>query len=169
MPILPSHSPESDEDVLLRVLWEIPRLWRSAMDRRLKPLGLSEAKWRTMLHLARGPANMNQRELAERLGVEAPTLARLLDRLAADGWIERRADTDDRRVKSIVLLPKASGVIRQIDSAMREMRAEVLQGVQDREIRASLKVLKIIRDRTETISVAAKTSKPTLATRRKAK
>jgi MarR family transcriptional regulator for hemolysin len=163
------HSAESDEDVLLRVLWEIPRLWRSAMDRRLKPLGLSEAKWRTVLHLARGPANMNQRELADRLGVEAPTLARLLDRLAADGWVERRADSDDRRVKSIGLLPKASGVIRQIDRAMREMRAEALEGVQEKEIRASLKVLKVIRDRTEKMSDAAKSRKPAATVNRKPK
>src|SRR5215831_7915779 len=116
-PLAP-HAADSNEDLLLRILWEIPRLWRSAMDRRLRPLGLSEAKWRTVLHLARGPANMNQRELADRLGIEAPTLARLLDRMAADGWIERRADSNDRRVKSIFLTPKASALIRQIDRAM---------------------------------------------------
>jgi len=160
------HSADSSEDVLLRVLWEIPRLWRTAMDRRLKPLGLSEAKWRTVLHLARGPANMNQRELADRLGIEAPTLARLLDRLAADGWIERRADTDDRRVKSIGLLPKASGVIRQIDRAMRDMRAEVLKDMQEKEILASLKVLHVIRDRTAKMSEDAKTSKPPVVVKR---
>jgi len=126
------------------------------MDRRLKPLGLSEAKWRTVLHLARGPANLSQRELATRLGVEAPTLARLLDRLAADGWIERRADPNDRRVKSIHLLPKAAGVIRQIDSTINEMRGEALQGVPMKELRANLKMLNLIRERTERMSLAAK-------------
>jgi MarR family transcriptional regulator, transcriptional regulator for hemolysin len=161
-----AHSADSNEDVLLRILWEIPRLWRSAMDRRLKPLGLSEAKWRAVLHLARGPANMNQRELADRLGIEAPTLARLLDRLAADGWIERRTDPADRRARSIFLLPKASGLIRQIDRAIHEMRAEVLKGVQEKDIRASLKVLQVIRERTETMSVAARTSAQVLVGRR---
>jgi len=154
--VTPKYATETEQETLLRVVWDIPRLWRTAMDRRLKPLGLSEAKWRTVLHLSRGPANMSQRELANRLGVEAPTLARLLDRLAADGWIERRADATDRRVKSIHLMPKASGVIRQIDRTMREMRAEVLQGMQTKEIRAGLKVLSLIRERTEQMSLAAK-------------
>jgi MarR family transcriptional regulator for hemolysin len=101
---------------------------------------------------------MNQRELAARLGVEAPTLARLLDRLAADGWIERRANAHDRRVKSIHLLPKAAGVIRQIDKAMNEMRAEVLRGMPASNVKTSLKVLQIIRTRTEQASQAAKKS-----------
>ena len=138
------------------------------MDRRLKPLGLSEAKWRTMLHLARGPAKMNQRELADRLGIEAPTLARLLDRMAADGWIERRADTDDRRAKYICLLPKASSVIRQIDRAMREMRAEVMNGLPAKDISASLRVLKVMRERTDRISAAAKSSTHAIGTNLKA-
>jgi len=163
---LPPRSAASADDELLRVLWEIPRLWRSAMDRRLKPLGLSEAKWRTVLHLARGPVNMNQRELAYRLGIEAPTLARLLDRLAADGWVERRADKNDRRVKAIVLLPKASETIRQIDRAINDMRAEVLHGLPAKDLRACVAVLKLIRERTERISVAAKSSKSALMSRK---
>ena len=132
-----AQSNVADAD-LLRLVWEIPRFWRLAMDRRLKPLGLSEAKWRTVLHLSRGPANMSQRELAGRLNIEAPTLARLLDRLAADGWIERRAATNDRRIKTIHLLPKASGVIRQINRTMNETRAEILAGLSHVELRACL-------------------------------
>jgi hypothetical protein len=60
-------------------------------------------------------------------------------------------------------------VIRQIERAIREMRAEVLQGVQQKEIRASLKVLMVIRDRTETMLDAAKSRKPALAANRKPK
>lgn len=138
-----------DDDALLRLVWEIPRFWRMAMDRRLKPLGLSDAKWRTVFHLSRGPANMSQRELASRLNIEAPSLARLLDRLAADDWIERQPGKNDRRVKTIRLLPKASKVIRQIEDAMRDMRTEVLAGFSVRELRDCMRTLQVIRARTE--------------------
>jgi len=144
-----------DDDALLRLVWEIPRYWRSAMDRRLKPLGLSEAKWRTVLHLSRS-GELSQRELANRLNVEAPTLARLLDRLAADGWIERRADAHDRRVKTIHLLPKASGVLRQIDRTMRDTRAEILDGLSRTELRACIRTLQKVRVRAEQASLAAR-------------
>jgi MarR family transcriptional regulator for hemolysin len=133
-----------DEAALLRLVWEIPRFWRLAMDRRLKPLGLSEAKWRTVLHLSRGPADISQAELASRMNVEAPTMARLLDRLAADGWIERRAGQNDRRVKTIHLLSKASGVIREIDRTMIATRKEVLAGISRAEVQACLKTLQRI-------------------------
>jgi MarR family transcriptional regulator for hemolysin len=138
-----------DEGALLRLVWEIPRFWRIAMDRRLKPLGLSDAKWRTVLHLSRGPTDMSQAELANRLNIEAPSMARLLDRLAADGWIERRAAANDRRIKTVHLLPKASGVIRQIDRTMSTTRDEILAGLSRTELRACMKTLQHIRARAE--------------------
>ena len=133
----------------MRALWEIPRYWRAAMDRRLKPLGLSDAKWRTVFHLSRAPADISQVELASRLSIEAPTLARLLDRLEADGWIERRVATKDRRVKTIHLQPKASEVLRQIDRTMRDTRTEIMRGITQAELRACLTTLQKIREHAE--------------------
>jgi MarR family transcriptional regulator, transcriptional regulator for hemolysin len=150
-PVKPKVQSKDDlnSDALLRLVWEIPRFWRLAMDRRLKPLGLSEAKWRTVLHLSRGPADISQAELAGRMSIEAPTMARLLDRLAADGWIERRAAAHDRRIKTIHLLAKASGVIREIDRTMNATRDEVLAGISKSELRACLKTLQHIHSRAE--------------------
>jgi len=139
----------SAEDDLGRLLWELPRLWRAALDRRLKPLGLSEAKWRTVLHLSRGTPDMSQVELANLLGVEAPTLARLLDRLAADGWIERRSAARDRRIKTIHLLPKAANVIKQIDAVIHVMRKEIMRGISKAEVLACAHTLEKMRARTE--------------------
>jgi MarR family transcriptional regulator for hemolysin len=144
-----------DDAALLKLVWEIPRLWRLAMDRRLKPLGLSDAKWRTVLHLSRGPRQMSQAELASRLNIEAPTMARLLDRLAADGWIERRAAVNDRRVKTVHLLPKASGVIKQIDRTMNATRDEILGELSKTELRACIATLQKVRARAEQAATQA--------------
>ena len=78
------------------LLGEVSRDWRRRLDERLKPLGLSQAKWRALLHLSFGDG-ISQRELSERIGIEGPTLVGLLDRLAKDGYIERRESRDDRR------------------------------------------------------------------------
>jgi MarR family transcriptional regulator for hemolysin len=157
MPSKTAKPASLDDAALLRLVWEIPRFWRQAMDRRLKPLGLSDAKWRTVLHLSRGPKNMSQAELASRLNVEAPTMARLLDRLAADGWIERRSAPGDRRVKTVHLLPKASGVIRQIDRTMNATRDEILGGLSRAELRACIATLEKVRARA---TLVANQSKP---------
>lgn len=158
---MPRKSPSKratplDDTALLKLVWEIPRFWRAAIDKRLKPLGLSDAKWRTVLHLSRGPVGMSQAELASRLNIEAPSMARLLDRLAADGWIERRAARSDRRIKTIHLLPKASGVMRQIDRTMRATQEEILAGLSKAALRDCIATLQKIRSRAEAASRAAK-------------
>ena len=68
-----------DPETVGQLLGETARVWRQKLDQRLRPLGLSQAKWRTIALLARG--HLTQRDLAERLSIEEPTLARLLTRL----------------------------------------------------------------------------------------
>jgi DNA-binding MarR family transcriptional regulator len=44
-----------------------------------------------------------QSELAEGLGVEPATVTRVLDRMTCTGWVERRKDSEDRRVSRVYL------------------------------------------------------------------
>src|SRR5574337_520631 len=87
------------------------RAWRLQLDERLKPMGLSQAKWRTLLHLSRNPGRLTQSEIASRLGIEEPTLVTLLHRLERDGWVKRRPSANDRRCKIVDLTWRAEGVI----------------------------------------------------------
>ena len=95
-----------DPETVGQLLHETARVWRHKLDQRLRPLGLSQAKWRTIAHLARG--HMTQRDLAERLSIEEPTLARLLTRLESGGWIKRENAQHDRRCKTVHLQRKSS-------------------------------------------------------------
>ena len=54
---------------------------------------------------APGGLELSQRQLADRMGVEAPTMVRHLDRLEREGLIERRRDARDRRVTRITVTP----------------------------------------------------------------
>ena len=44
-----------------------------------------------------------QSDLAQGLAVEPATVTRVLDRMAWSGWVERRKDSDDRRVSRVFL------------------------------------------------------------------
>src|SRR2546423_14527865 len=79
------------------VLFGTARAWRTKLDRRLRPLGLSQGKWRTLIHLSQGGNKLTQKEIAERMGIEGATLAGLLNRLENDGWVERRGAAEERR------------------------------------------------------------------------
>ncbi|ERI53913.1 MarR family transcriptional regulator [Pseudomonas sp. NPDC077186] len=114
---------------------QLSRAWRSELDRRLVGLGLSQARWLVLLHLARFTEMPTQRELAQSVGVEGPTLARLLDSLEAQGLVTRVAVPEDRRAKKIALQPKAQPLIEKIEAISTQLRQEVFAGIDEEDLR----------------------------------
>jgi DNA-binding MarR family transcriptional regulator len=104
---------DSDIEKLGFLLHETARVWRTKLDQRLKPLGLSMGKWTTLAHLARGGDKLTQAEVAARVGIEGPTLAGILDRLEQDGWVKRKSCVDDRRCKTVHLQKRSAPCSRK--------------------------------------------------------
>ncbi|AVO55185.1 MarR family transcriptional regulator [Ectopseudomonas mendocina] len=114
---------------------QLSRAWRSELDRRLVGLGLSQARWLVLLHLARFTEMPTQRELAQSVGVEGPTLARLLDSLESQELVTRVAVPEDRRAKKIALQPKAQPLIEKIEAISTQLRQEVFAGIDEDDLR----------------------------------
>src|SRR5947207_13978959 len=79
------------------------RAWRQKLDERLKPMGLSQAKWRTLMHLSIAQEALTQAEIAARLGVEEPTVVTLLHRWEREAWLTRTTSPHDRQYKLVLL------------------------------------------------------------------
>ena len=122
-------------------LAEVSRLWRHELDARLRPLGLSTARWVTLVNLSAHPEGMTQNALAIRVGIKGPSLVRQLDLLEADGWVERRDSPTDRRVKLVILTPKARPVLDTISTIGRRLRDELMHGIDEAEIRTCVALL----------------------------
>ncbi len=122
-------------------LAEVSRMWRHVLDARLKPLGLSTARWVALVNLSAHPEGLTQNALALRVGIKGSTLVRQLDQLEADGWVVRRAQPGDRRVKRVFLTPKARPALASIAAVGRGLRRELLRDCSDAEIRASVRLL----------------------------
>ncbi|EIK51300.1 MarR family transcriptional regulator [Stutzerimonas stutzeri TS44] len=116
-------------------LAQLSRGWRAELDRRLADLGLSQARWLVLLHLARFDHSPTQRELAQSVAVEGPTLARLLDGLEAQGLIHRQASLEDRRAKLILLGAPARPLIERIESISTQVREELFAGIPEEDLR----------------------------------
>ncbi len=119
---------------------QLSRAWRGELDRRLVGLGLSQARWLVLLHLGRFAELPTQRELAQSVGVEGPTLARLLDSLETQGLVSRQAVPEDRRAKKIALSPQALPLIEKIEAISAQLRQEVFAGIDEDELRRCQKV-----------------------------
>ncbi|MBA2586779.1 MAG: MarR family transcriptional regulator [Chthoniobacterales bacterium] len=131
------------------LLFGAARAWRTRLDQRLRPLGLSQGKWRTLVHLSRGGEKLTQKELAHRMGIEGPTLAGLLDRLQNDGWVERRAAVGDRRYKTVHLQRRSKSVLSKIFNTAHDLRHELLEDISARDLAICMRVLSRIREKAE--------------------
>src|SRR5688572_20470923 len=141
--------PPPNTNELGLVLFGTARAWRTKLDQRLRPLGLSQGKWRTLIHLSLGGNKLTQKEIAERMGIEGPTLAGLLDRLQNDGWIERRSSALDRRCKIVHLQRRSKTVLDKIFNAAHGLRTELIENIPPRDLETCIRVLRQIRAKAE--------------------
>ena len=140
---------KSDLDAFGPLLHGTARAWRLKLDEQLKPMGLSQAKWRTLLHLSVAPGPLTQAEIAAHLGIEEPTLVILLHRLEGDRWVARKNSPHDRRCKTVHLARRAQRVIAQINAAAFKLRHELLDDISASELRTCIRVLDRIRQKAE--------------------
>ena len=95
-----------DDGYIGYVLSDVARLIRTVFDRRVRSLGLTRAQWLVLTRLYRRPG-ASQTELADMLEIDRASAGRMIDRMQKNGWVERRADSGDRRVNRLHLTAEA--------------------------------------------------------------
>jgi MarR family transcriptional regulator, transcriptional regulator for hemolysin len=118
----------------------VARRWRNLMNEELRAVGQSQARWGTLYWIAVFGDTVNQTELADRIGVEQPTLGRVLRDLEAEGLIERAPGTADRRAKVIRLTAAAKPVMRQINRIAEGVRARLLRDIDPKDLTVCMAV-----------------------------
>lgn len=116
------------------------RLFARAIDRRLKPLGLSSAHMPVMFALRDG-AEMSQKALARAAAIEQPTMAATLSRMERAGLVQRRPDPADRRAMLFSLTRPAREKAGAVWAAALEVNDLALSGLAPAERDAFLAML----------------------------
>lgn len=132
------------ETAFIGAIGALRRELRRIYDRKLAPSGLSLAHAWPVVLIAEH-AGMRQRELAERLDVEGPTLVRLLHQLAAMGLVTRKQDPDDQRANAIHLTAAGHATAKRVRRTLDSVRARLLADVSDGELAESLRVFDALR------------------------
>lgn len=131
------------------LLHEVARYWRAELDRRLRHLGLSQSQWLVLIKLP--DEGMMQTALARKVGIEGSTLVRLLDRLQANGWIERRDMPGDRRAKRVVPTAKAKALQHEVAVIAQALREQLLAGIDPEHVAVAAEVLSQLRQKLENL------------------
>ena len=127
------------------------RKLRTLFDARVRAKGLTLARARTLIHLAKKDG-MTQTELAEILEVEGPTLVRLLDGLEKQGLTERRPVDGDRRAKQIALTEAGRKLAADVTLLGDELREEVLTTVSEADLIAATRAFRAIAQKIATVA-----------------
>lgn len=117
----------------------LARIYRREVNRALAEHGLSDARALPVLHIARAGGGMRQGVLAEELGVEGPSLVRVLDQLCAAGLVERRDDPADGRAKTLHLTDDGAALAVIAEDTVQAVRSRLLVGVSDEDLAATLR------------------------------
>lgn len=107
---------------------------------------MTQARWITLLYISRGGIGLLQKDLAERMGIEGPSLVRLLDALENAGLVTRKEAEEDRRGKTLALTRTAQPIIDEIERVVGDSRQHLLGDVSDEDIASCIRVLRHIRE-----------------------
>jgi MarR family transcriptional regulator for hemolysin len=126
-------------------IMDVARLLKTYADQRARQFGISRAQWAVLIRIDRNEG-LKQSELAELLDLQPISLTRLLDRLADNGLIERRADPNDRRANRLYLMPAAKPLLGRLSELGADMMETVLAGLDVKTIERMLKQLVTLKD-----------------------
>ncbi|WP_152530687.1 MarR family winged helix-turn-helix transcriptional regulator [Paraburkholderia dilworthii] len=117
------------------------RKWRRTSHGVLSAFNVSEACATPLLSASRLGEAVRQVTLADYIGIEGPSLVRLLDQLCAAGLMRRDEDPEDRRAKTVVLTKAGRAVTEKMEEELVTLRAQALKGISRSDLEATLRVL----------------------------
>ncbi|MDQ3884844.1 MAG: MarR family transcriptional regulator [Thermoproteota archaeon] len=121
------------------------KAFESAFDQQLrKKADITVAQSRVIGVLALVKDGMTQKEIANRIGIEAPTIVPMIDKLEEQGILIRRPDHNDRRNNLIFLTDKSETKWELIIESVLELEKASRQGVSDEELEITKRTLRKI-------------------------
>ncbi|MGJ8523935.1 Transcriptional regulator SlyA [Carnimonas sp. R-84981] len=117
------------------------RRWRSNLDERMQPLGLTQSRWEVLMQIERLGEGVIQSVLASALGIEMPSLSRSLDQLEANGLVERRCSESDKRARTVHFTSAGRALQIKADAVRQQVVKETLEGITEAELAEFIRVL----------------------------
>jgi MarR family transcriptional regulator, transcriptional regulator for hemolysin len=111
----------------------VARMLRQEFDRAVAELGITRSQWTMIVVVARRPG-ATQREIAEVLDVSEASAGRLIDRLCADGLLERHEHPVDRRARAVSVTDKAKPLLDKLSDLGRSNEQRVFRDFSEAEL-----------------------------------
>jgi DNA-binding MarR family transcriptional regulator len=124
------------------LIHDVSRLRRTVMDKAFRPMGVTRSQWWVLANLSRHDGDgMMQTDLAKVMDVGKVTLGGLIDRLEASGLLKRLADPADRRAKRVVMTPRGTKLLAEIQGVAAQVNSQIMNGIGGSDISRTETVL----------------------------
>jgi MarR family transcriptional regulator, transcriptional regulator for hemolysin len=135
---------EREEPIGLFVTRRTKELSR-AFDAALVDAGGSLGAWLVMASL-KGGLHQSQREIADELGIEGPTLTHHLNRMESAGLVTRTRNPENRRVHDVTLTPAGDRAFGSLLGVVRDFDTQLRAGFSDRDLTTLRRLLQRLTD-----------------------
>ena len=118
-------------DWILRLgylIHDVSRLRRMMFDRALAPLGITRSQWWVLAFVSR-KNGLPQTQLANELDVGKVALGAIIDRLEAAGFVFRKNDPVDRRVKRVYLTSESQDFLKRLRKETDKFNTKIIEGI----------------------------------------
>lgn len=132
------------EDSMGFAVYTASKNMQKAFDLELRSkIGISITQAKVLFALY-GRPGFTLREVADKIGVESPTLVPVIDKMEADGYVKRKSDAQDRRVKRIHTTPKAGSLWNSMMECVAQIRKVSTKELSEQEIKSAIVTVKKI-------------------------
>lgn len=111
----------------------LARLLRNIFDRKVSEFSITRSQWQMIVVVARKPG-VTQRTIAEALEISEASAGRLIDRLCAEGLLERRERDDDRRARAVHITEKAEPLLAKLAEIAEVNEERLFKGFSKQEL-----------------------------------
>lgn len=137
-----------------RALVKVAKLYRGAQAALLADLDLHPGQDVLLWVLGQEPGGLLVSEIAERLGIESPTVTRSLARIEHGGWFLRERVPTDRRVVRIRLTSHGEAVLPKVEAVWEQLAEAATQGLAAHEQEQLVVLLGRVRDNLRALPIA---------------
>ncbi|MGN9160021.1 MarR family winged helix-turn-helix transcriptional regulator [Clostridium sulfidigenes] len=114
-------------------------------NRRLQENGTTRVQWIALFYIGKA-GEISQKELSDYMDIKESSMVRLIDRMEKEELVERRKDSEDRRITKIILTDKGKFLKEELMPRGQEFQDDVLKGISKENLEIFKEVLKRMTD-----------------------
>lgn len=152
-----------DERAVTGLILEVFRLNGSLLaagDALVSDLGLTSARWQVLGAIALAQAPLPVSAIARNMGLSRQNVQRIVDELAARDWLAFAPNPLHRRAKLVLLTDAGRDLFAAASARQAPWAAGLAQGLSERELSGASDLLRRLRERLESATVAESRVEP---------